>query len=426
MAGAMKKGGLSVCCPAGDSFERVAVILSMFRDVADEIVCCTNSAPAEIVYEALGGVADRIIHYQWRPDFSLDQVLPWVYEQCSHDWLFVVHNDEVPSQALLAALPDLRSSELFGHVTTRRWVYGDDSHWLNEYPWEPDFQLRMLRNDRASLQFQRRTIHGGSLPTVPYRRHLDLPLYHLDNLVNGGEARRRKVQDLDAFAPRIPLADGRSISDIYYQPERYSTRLPAAVPTEDVPSIRRVLASGGPKEDRHPVAATGVGHRARLTTATADEVFSRWPGRPLADSDYLGTVRLTESPLSSLRDLSKFFSGEQRILVVEIVNTGTGTWDCDGRGAELYLASRWLCEDDRGLPPIEGPRVVLPSYVHPGERDLLLLPIQAPGEPGEYLLEVDLLHEHVRWFGCGTRLSVSVSAGAFLDGGPAASGAAEL
>lgn len=405
---------LSVCCPAGDSFERVAAILSLFRDVADEIVCCTNSAPAERVYGALGDVADRIVHYEWQPGLSLDQVLPWVYRQCSGDWLFVVHNDEVPSRALLEALPQMARDDLLGHVTTRRWLYRDEEHWLNEYPWEPDFQLRMLRNDPASLQFQRRTIHGGSLPTVPYQRHVNLPLYHLDNLVNSIDYRSAKIASLDAFAPTVPLFDGRSISEIYYQPERYSIREPEPVDAEDVAAIRHVLAATA--ADGGAVDSQGAvwGRRARLTTAPVEEILRHWPMRAPGESFYRGDVRVTGSSLSAERDMECFRAGEQRLLVVEITNLGAETWDCDLRGAEIYLASRWSGasrssdEAEAAAPAIEGDRVPLTSYVHPGGRDLLLLPVQAPERPGRYLLDIDLLHEHVRWFGCGPRIDVLV------------------
>ncbi|MCU1492516.1 MAG: hypothetical protein JWO62_280 [Acidimicrobiaceae bacterium] len=390
----------------------------MFREVADEIVCCTNSAPEEFVYDALGEVADRIVHYEWQPEFSLDQVLPWAYQQCSREWIFVVHNDEVPSRALLEALPGLRSEELFGHVTTRRWLFGDDAHWLNEYPWEPDFQLRMLRNDRASLHFQRRTIHGGSLPTVPYRRHIDLPLYHLDNLVNDLDFRTAKIASLDAFAPSIPLFDGRSISDVYYQPERFSSRVPAPVPEHDVLAIREVFkreAERGLARSEHRLDRTERRidrRRAELTTASADEIMRCWPGRPIGESGYCAEVRVTDSPLSAERDLAQFTTRETRLIVVEIVNIGDETWDCDLRGAELYLASRWIREPPSSTEPapsaMEGERVPLPSYVHPGERDLLLLPVRAPGRSGRYVLDIDLLHEHVRWFGRGARFDVVV------------------
>jgi hypothetical protein len=35
--------------------------------------------------------------------------------------------------------------------------------------------------------------------------------------------------------------------------------------------------------------------------------------------------------------------------------------------------------------------------------------VTAPNEPGVYVLEVDLVHEAVRWFGCPEQTRVTVS-----------------
>ena len=45
----------------------------------------------------------------------------------------------------------------------------------------------------------------------------------------------------------------------------------------------------------------------------------------------------------------------------------------------------------------------------PGERILVPLEVVAPPEPGRYLLEVDLVHEDVRWFEQGCRVEIEVA-----------------
>jgi hypothetical protein len=247
------------------------------------------------------------------------------------------------------------------------------------------------------------------------RRHIDLPLYHLDSIVNSVEYRNNKIASLDAFAPSVALSDGRSISDVYYQPEQYSRRDPEPVDPDDADAIRRVLAAAsGIGESIAPNTSTGMaGRRASLTTATVKDIRQWWPLRSTGESLYRGEVRITGSPLSVERDISRFRAGEQRLLLVGIANFGEEVWDCDLRGAELYLASRWSSHSTgEGLEStswIEGDRVPLTSYVHPGGRDLLLLSVRAPTRPGRYVLNVDLLHEHVRWFGCGPKIDVLVS-----------------
>jgi len=71
-------------------------------------------------------------------------------------------------------------------------------------------------------------------------------------------------------------------------------------------------------------------------------------------------------------------------------------------------------------------RARLPKAVKPGESFEVRLKVQAPGEPGEYLLEVDLVQEFVCWFaekGSSTgRAAVKVSSNG--AGAPDAPGAA--
>ena len=43
-------------------------------------------------------------------------------------------------------------------------------------------------------------------------------------------------------------------------------------------------------------------------------------------------------------------------------------------------------------------RTCLPSEVGPGQRVSLSVELTAPSEPGEYVAEIDLVHEFVTWF----------------------------
>ena len=43
-----------------------------------------------------------------------------------------------------------------------------------------------------------------------------------------------------------------------------------------------------------------------------------------------------------------------------------------------------------------------PAAVGPGEECILPVGVTAPGDGGRYLLGLDVVHEHVRWFECET------------------------
>jgi hypothetical protein len=46
----------------------------------------------------------------------------------------------------------------------------------------------------------------------------------------------------------------------------------------------------------------------------------------------------------------------------------------------------------------DGRRADLPETVEPGATVRVTQQVEAPSEPGSYLLELDLVYEHVAWF----------------------------
>jgi hypothetical protein len=74
----------------------------------------------------------------------------------------------------------------------------------------------------------------------------------------------------------------------------------------------------------------------------------------------------------------------------------------------VRLGFRWVHGDGQALP-YHARRTALPTTVRPG--DSLLVPVEVvpPEKPGRYVLELDLVHENVRWFGRPTRLEILVT-----------------
>jgi hypothetical protein len=73
----------------------------------------------------------------------------------------------------------------------------------------------------------------------------------------------------------------------------------------------------------------------------------------------------------------------------------------------IRLSYRWLNPDGSVHIP-EGPRSAFPRTVDPGESILAPLHVDAPDTAGEYIMEVDIVHEEVRWFECVCRVPVRV------------------
>jgi hypothetical protein len=71
----------------------------------------------------------------------------------------------------------------------------------------------------------------------------------------------------------------------------------------------------------------------------------------------------------------------------------------DRKDNKFYLAaaSRWLDKDGKHTDEIEGHNGI-PRDLKPGDEADMTIHITAPKEPGEYILEVDMVQEAVAWF----------------------------
>jgi len=181
---------------------QVVAMLAGLRAVADEIVVAADSRVDPGHLAAYDGVADRVVRFEGRP--PVDRPRAWLAAQCAGDWLLSVDGDEVPSRALVEALPGLvAATDVAQYWLPRRWLYPDSATWLAESPWWPDFQVRLLRNGPALAA--RAELHAGFVAVLP-SRHVDAPLYHLDCVVNDAAARaarvRRRWPERGAVRPR--------------------------------------------------------------------------------------------------------------------------------------------------------------------------------------------------------------------------------
>ena len=402
---------LSVRCLSNGPLSRLEAILSLYRPIADEIVAIVNSRFLPNELAAVNRVADRVIPCEMGSNFIIEQYRAWQYQfENTCDWVFVTDHDEVPSLALLRSLRRLiEAPDIVSYPMTRRWVYPDSDHWIDQYPWHPDWQINLLRNDPATLHFSGQP-HQAALLVEPYR-FVDLPTYHLDCVINSLEARRRKVAYYDSYGSS-QLADGRSINAVYYLPELQETGTPAAIPNEDREMITSVLDADvshdriiGSSDPFEP------GERHLAGTITSKEIVQFWPGRILPPSTYSASVALLHWGLGPSREIGVFRAGEQRVLTTLIRNTGTEVWPRALREPTIALGSRWFQTDADNRDLVlraEGNWATFASDVNPGDELIQPIVIQAPLEPGAYVLAIDCVHDGVRWFDAGQRLPIQV------------------
>jgi SAM-dependent methyltransferase len=112
---------------------------------------------------------------------------------------------------------------------------------------------------------------------------------------------------------------------------------------------------------------------------------------PLPDSAFAATIELVHPP--AILDASAPVT-----LWARVTNRGDTTWrQTIPAGRHICLGDHWLREDGVRVIDDDG-RARLPKSVGPGEAVEIAIGVRAPEAPGRYLLELDLVQEHVAWF----------------------------
>jgi len=93
--------------------------------------------------------------------------------------------------------------------------------------------------------------------------------------------------------------------------------------------------------------------------------------------------------------------GAKEVLHFKVRNFGANVWQshtAQGWTGVTTIGDRWLTADGEGLVNEMDSREVLSRDVKPGEEIEIELTVTAPNVPGEYVLEIDMVHEGVTWF----------------------------
>ena len=389
---------------------QVAAALAALRPVADEILVAVDSRVDRSALGAYDGVADRLVRFDHRP--PVDRPRAWLAAQCSADWMLSIDGDEVASQALVDALPQLlEARDVVQYWLPRRWLYPDPTTWLGETPWWPDFQVRLARTGPTLVA--RAELHAGFLGMLP-ARHVDAPLYHLDGVLNDEASRTAKAERYESEGPGRAAYGGGGLNDVMYRPERWASTPLRPVPAVDRARVDAVLSaragapvagSANPRSLGQSVADTLAGS-AVGDVVPAAEIDALASSPVLAVADYAVGLALFDDPGGPVR----LAPGEVRPLHVRVHNRGGATWRWGlEQQPEIRVSYHWRSVEG-DVHTYEGLRSPLPCDVRPGESAIVPVWVEVPAEPGAYRLEVDLVHEHVRWFETPLQVDVAVAA----------------
>ncbi len=390
-------------------------------------------------------LADVVHRIEFR---LLERHLGWLHAQCRGDWILRLDGDELPSAALLERLPELIDSvAVRQYWIARRWLHPNPTRVLDETPWSADFLNCLVRND-GGLRFPG-VEHLHAAPETPCA-YVAEPIYHLDLLLSSEQERRTKAVRYEVERPHLLAAGGARLNEAFYLPELLPAPRLCTVPAIDVPAIERTLhgtLQGVPSSrnsqafepDKLTVPSSCNSHASEPDKRTAPEDSD---GVAPGDDRGVPSSSGPPAPVLKLAELDRFWErrevpdsayqaliepyethprmapGEARHLFFAVTNRGSERWPWGlDHFPQIRLSYRWLNADGSIHTP-EGLRSPFPRLVVSGAKALTPLHVAAPEQPGRYTLEVDVLHEGHRWFGCELRVEVLVQAPA-LPAAPA-------
>jgi len=378
---------LSVCLLTAHPAPRVAALLEPLRPYADEVVI---AADARVDEDTLGGyaaLADRVFAIDYS---SYERHLAWLHAQCSGDWILRLDGDELPSDAFIKRLPELLATRrVQQYWVARAWLFPDAHRILAGEPWATDFLNRLVRND-GTLRFTGQ-MHAHAEPVAP-AEYVEEPVYHLNLLTTSRQERREKAVRYEVQRPHLLAAGGGRMNEAIYLPELRRSLPTRPTPAEDHDSIARALDAATP---------LALASTSDVTRISLHDTYRWWEGRAVSDNAYQAHIE----PLAPTLSLAP---GEWRNVFLRVSNNGSERWPFRLEEQPLIrLAHRWLDPDGAPLEP-HGARTPFPRVVEPGERVTVPVAVLAPSAPGDYLLEVDVVHELVRWFDCPRQLPARV------------------
>jgi len=248
---------------------------------------------------------------------------------------------------------------------------------------------------------------------VSPREYIEQPLYHLDLLTSSRQQRLDKVVRYESFRPHLLAAGGGRLNEAFYLPELRGSLAWWQVPEEDRATLVQALEGSMP-----PLAPASLDEDVSVVSlAEMDRISASFRKAPAVSLAAVGSVRkgrgacadACRATIEPPQPTISLAPSERRQVFFRVRNESSEHWpeSLEAR-PPIRLSYHWL-HLDGSVHTAEGQRSPFPRVVAPGERVLAPVHVDAPAAAGDYVLDVHVIHEHVRRYDRSCRIPVRVA-----------------
>ena len=326
-----------------------SVWLAALAEVVDELVAVVAEERAQPgLTEKLRALGARIFRPRWKGFYPSDDESREMIAACRGEWILKVdHDEELSPEWHDPVWREILSDNAPTHFwLPRRWVIAPDK-FLGREPWWPDWQLRLFRNQPAQTTFATQ-LHENMTITGAGSYLRTLSIHHHDLWLCPRTAREEKARTYERLRPGNGLG-------YFYLPEDWNL--------EGAPLPRKSEFQ----------LETEVLRMEAIAPATARSISLESSAPPR----FLGMR-------------------EPFWIDVAVANEAQETLR-HGAPFPIRLAYHWLHLPSREVAVFDGLRTSLVPELGPRQTRSWEMFVVAPPQPGNYLLQVTLVQENLRW-----------------------------
>lgn len=354
---------LSVSIITRNSESRLAESIAQARRFADEVVVGVDADSKDNTWNVATRFADTAYCFKHPNQLAPAHLLSFQY--CRGQWILRLDDDEHMEPGFEQILPELLNTEMFTHYwLPRKWVVSlDPPEYMHLYPWYPDYQLRLIRND-PSLAWKPPRFHSGFQVAGPGAIDSRFSILHYEPLVCTPEMREKKLK---------MYREGGGVDVDVFSKDPFAEKAQA----------RRLFQPVAPLQ---PVQSSHCQADGNVKTLAIQE-FASW-GCKFLEIDFP----------------QKVTASQQVVVTIKVTNTGKMTWlPRQGMRWPLLAIAFHIKSESGKMIDFDGPRIEISSRVLPHETTTILGFFKAPAEPGNYILTWDMVSEFECWFEqCGS------------------------